>query len=115
MPGKLRGRTRGFVAESKGGERDSEIEGSGQVAHVAPDTRQRFEIEPPGDQLQDRRRVVTRVIDEAVLREWRDDDRRNARPGSPAIAPGRWHVVPEAAVLVVGDDDRRARPNGARL
>src|SRR5262249_48380819 len=72
--------------------RASEIEGSGQVAHVAPDARQRFEIEPPRDQLQDRGRVVARVIDEAALRERRDDDRWNARPGSPAIPPGRWHV-----------------------
>ena len=50
----------------------------------------------------------------AALGERRDDQRRDARRRAPAIAPARagrrWHVVPEAAVLVVGDDDQHARP-----
>ena len=35
--------------------------------------------EAPGDEAQDRGRVVLGVIDKVASRKWRDDERRNAR------------------------------------
>src|SRR5262245_54296780 len=95
--------------------RSSESERGGQVAHPSAHAGQRLEIEPTGDELQDRGRVVAGVVDEAAPGEGRDDDGGDAGGRSPAVAGGRRHVVPEAAVLVVGYDDRRALPGGARL
>src|SRR5438132_578219 len=44
--------------------------------------------------------------------------RRDTRPRPPAVAPAgtrrRRHVIPETAVLVVGDDHRHLRPLRAR-
>src|SRR6266481_5966973 len=84
----------------------AERERGRQVSHAGAYTRQRLEAEPARDQLQDRRRIVERMVDIAALAEGRDDDRGNARAGSPAIG-GRWRdVIPPPAVLVVRDDDR---------
>src|SRR5215471_17868584 len=67
------------------------------------------------DQLEDRGRVVRRAVDKALLGEGRDDDGRHARARAPAVALGWRHMVPEAAVLVVGDDHRDRVPDRAGL
>src|SRR5438067_2701098 len=85
-----------------------------QIACIRAYAGQWLEREAARDELDDRRRIVGRVIDVAALRERRDDDRRNARSRSPTISLGRRNVVPESAVLVVRHDDRRRRPQGAR-
>src|SRR6266508_2031942 len=91
-----------------------EIERVGEVAHVGTHSRERLELESSGDELDDRRRVVGRLVHIAALGEGRNDDRGNARARSPAVAParsrGRRHVIPVAAVLVVGDDHRHLCP-----
>ena len=67
------------------------------------------------DELQDGRRVVLGVVDEALLGERRDDDRRHARARAPLVDHRRRDVVPAAAVLVVGDDDGGVVPVRAVL
>src|SRR5207237_10744397 len=88
----------------------AEIERGGQVACTRTHAGQRLEIETAGNELEDRGCIVGRVIDVAALRERRDDDRRDARSRSPAVALGRRAVIPEATIFVVGHDDRGARP-----
>src|SRR5665213_1483503 len=55
----------------------SERKRVGQVAHHRPHAGQRLEVESVRDQLEDRRRVVERVIDIAALGERRHDDGRD--------------------------------------
>src|SRR3546814_2011709 len=66
--------------------------------------------EPPRDETRDRAGVVDRVIDLAVARVRRDDERRDARTRPPAIALGRRDMIPPAAILVEGDDDEHLLP-----
>src|SRR5258705_13145915 len=84
----------------------TEIESAREVPGIAPHARKRLEPKAPRHELQDRGRVVRRVVDVAALRERRHDDGRDARARAPAVAPARsrgWgHVIPVAAVLVVG-------------
>src|SRR5262249_50152075 len=93
----------------------SESERGGQIAHPSTHAGQRLEIEPTSDEPQDRGRVVAGVVDEGAPGEGRGGEGGEAGGRPPAVAGGRRHVVPEAAVLVIGDDDRRALPGGARL
>src|SRR5262249_46887044 len=60
-------------------------------------------------------RVVLGVVDESALGVRRDNDRRHARARPPTVAGRRRDVVPGAAVLVVGDDDRAVLPVRAVL
>ena len=50
------------------------------------------------------------MVDEAALREWRDNDCRHTRAGAPAVGDRRGNVVPAATVLIVGEDDERVCP-----
>src|SRR4051812_38504369 len=70
-----------------------------QIPELPPHARQRRQSKTPRQELQDRRRVVRRVIDKPALGERRNDDRRDPCSGSPAVALRRRHVIPEAAVL----------------
>lgn len=88
---------------------DLEVERGGQVLGVLIAIPKRTETETALNQLQDRGRIVDRVVDETLLGEGRDDDRRNAHAWPPAIDLGRGHVVPIAAVFVEGYDDDRFR------
>src|SRR6267378_2232364 len=74
---------------------------------------QRLQSPAVFDQRQDRCRVIAVVIDEMALGERRDDQRRHPDARAPAVDDGRRDVVPEAAMLVVRDDDRRGRPVGS--
>ena len=61
-------------------------------------------VESSLDQLQDRGRIVDRMVNEALLGKGRDDHRWHAHARTPLI-DDRWrHVIPIAAVLVEGDD-----------
>src|SRR3546814_16711977 len=71
--------------------------------------------EPPRDETRDRAGVVDRVIDLAVARVRRDDERRDARARPPAIALGRRDMIPPAAILVEGDADAHLIPLRALL
>jgi hypothetical protein len=62
------------------------------------------------DEAQNRDRIVGRVVDEAVLGERRHDDGRNACIGAPAVTLQRGDVIPDATVLVIGDDDQHVVP-----
>ena len=59
---------------------------------------------------QDRGRVVGLVVHEVTSSVGRDHERRDARSRTPAVHDRRRHVIPEAAVLVIGDDDRGVPP-----
>src|SRR5438552_12029097 len=84
----------------------TKVEGSGQIACARPHAGQRLESEAARDELDYRGRVVRRVIDVAAFCERRNDDRWDARAGTPAVAGRRRHMVPKASVFVVGHDDR---------
>src|SRR4051812_18691673 len=60
-----------------------------QVADVRAHAGQRLEAEAARDELEDRCRVVGRVVDVAALDSRADDQRRNARPGAELVAPAR--------------------------
>src|SRR5699024_5416573 len=79
------------------------------------DAGQRVEAEAPVEEALDRAGVARGVVDVAFFRVRRDDQGRDARARSPAVAPGRGDVVPPAAVLVDRDDDHRVRPLRALL
>src|SRR5271155_6242434 len=55
------------------------------------------------------------MIDEMPLGERRDDDCGHPRARPPAIDFRRRHMVPDAAILGVGDDDHRIVPYEALL
>src|SRR5438309_46319 len=67
----------------------AEVERGGQVACARTHAGQCLEIEAACDELQDRGRIVGRVIDVAAPRERRNDDRRDTRARTPFIALGR--------------------------
>src|SRR5262245_59991224 len=76
----------------------------------------RLELEALLDRLEDRERVVLNVIDERPFGEGRDDQSRNAVAFPPDAVVG-WmrNVIPESAVLVIGQNDQRVGPLGAVL
>src|SRR5438105_3674037 len=86
-----------------GGSGRGSLESVRQIVRRRIPLTERCEGEAAFDEFQDRRRIVLRVIDEALLRVRRHDDRGNARARAPAIAARRRHVVPSPAVLVVRD------------
>src|SRR5579872_3471000 len=90
-------------------ERVREVPGSRIARSERPKAIARF------DQLQDRGRVIDRVIDEAFLGEGRNQDRRDARSGAPTIDDGRRDVIPKAAILVIGYNDQAVLPERALL
>src|SRR5882672_7739683 len=81
-----------------------------QVARIRAHARQRPQPETPGDEFQNRRRVVRGVIHGTLARQRRYDDRRHPAPGSPVVPNRRRNVIPESAVLVIGHDDRDFGP-----
>src|SRR5258706_8835276 len=58
-----------------------------QVAGLLAHPRQWLQPEAPRDQLEDRARVVARVVNESALHLRADDDRRDARAGPEPVAP----------------------------
>src|SRR3954451_12444865 len=81
-----------------------------KIAELGSNTPQELELEAFRNELQDRRRVVDRVVHESLFGIRRRDDGRNARSGPPSIGSGRRHRIQKPAVLVMGYDDRKARP-----
>ena len=79
------------------------------------DAVQGWQLETARDEAQDRRRVHRGVVDEAAARIGRDDDGGDTRARSPAVALGRRHMVPQAAIFVIGHDDKHMRPLRALL
>src|SRR5260370_31259392 len=55
------------------------------------------------------------MIDMTFLGEWGDNDRRHARARSPGVNQRRTHVVPTAAVFIIGYDDGAIGPELAPL
>jgi hypothetical protein len=62
------------------------------------------------DEAHNRDHIVGRVVDEAVLGERRHDDGRNACTRAPAITLQQGDVIPDATILVTGDDDQNEVP-----
>src|SRR5262245_10863678 len=55
------------------------------------------------------------MIDKPPLREGRDDQRRDSGSGTPAVSFWRRCMIPEPAILVIGDDHHHTRPLRAFL
>ncbi len=91
------------------------IKRSGHISRSSVARAERLQAKPCLDQLQNRRRVVLGVIDKALLGKRPDHKRRNARTWSPAVDFGRRDMIPQPAVLVVGDDDQAVLPQIALL
>src|ERR1700676_1881315 len=72
--------------------------------------RQDRQVEAPGDEPQDGRRVVQRVIDMTFLGKRRYDHGGDARTRTPAVGLGRGDVIPKSTVLVKGDDNEHMGP-----
>src|SRR5215207_10669619 len=92
-----------------------ELQDPGQTLD-RPVARAREWVEPVAlaDQPQDRGGLELGMVDMPLARERGDHDRRDARPGPEEVGAGaggrpvrRRHMIPEAAVLVIGDDDDR--------
>src|SRR5688572_4917439 len=95
--------------------RTLEREGVAEIVGGRVARAERLQIVALLDEFQDGARVVLRVVDEALLGEWRDDERRHARAGAPFVDLGRRHMIPGPAVLVIGDDDCSAGPKRTLL
>src|SRR6516165_9750090 len=50
------------------------------------------------------------MVDKPLLREGRNDQRRDAGPGAPAVTFRRRDMVPKPTVFVIGDDHHHVRP-----
>src|SRR5262249_61046729 len=99
---RMASRVRSTVRVWQATKKRTRISGSkrgGQVAHPSPHAGQRLEIEPTGDELQDRGRVVASVVDEAAPGEGRDDDGGDAGCRPPAVAGGRGGARARSAAL----------------
>src|SRR3546814_4640334 len=72
----------------------SRAAGRDQRAFALDQAGELLQPEPPRDETRDRAGVVDRVIDLAVARVRRDDERRDARARPPAIALGRRDMIP---------------------
>src|SRR5829696_756668 len=84
-----------------------------KIAELGSNTPQELELEAFRNELQDRRRVVDRVVHESLFGIRRRDDGRNTRSGPPSIGSGRRHRIPKPAVLIMSYDDRQVLPLGA--
>src|SRR5882762_9859314 len=71
---------------------------------------QRFQSEAFFDRLENRKRVVLGVVHKTALGKRSDDDSRNARTIAPDAGDWRCHVIPAAAVFVIGYNDERVAP-----
>ena len=67
------------------------------------------------NEAEDRCRIVRRMIDPPSLCIWRYDNRGDPVTRAPAITLRRCHVIPEAAIFVIGDDDEHVLPLRALL
>src|SRR5947207_14526403 len=75
--------------------------------------RQRLQRPVVLDELEDRREVEGRVVDEAALRVRADQQRRGAEAVAVAVHLRRLDVVVPAAPVVVGPGERRTLPRRA--
>ena len=69
-----------------------------------------FQSETFFDRLENRKRVVLRVVHKMVLGMWSYDDSGNARTIAPDAGDGRCNVIPAAAVFVISHYDERLAP-----
>src|SRR4029450_10918394 len=84
------------------------IKGVQQIPCPVPHPWQRVERKTARDELDDRCRVVRRVIDIATLGIRRAEERRDACAWPPAVTLGRRDMIPEATIFIVGHDDHGA-------
>src|ERR1700722_5932872 len=91
-----------------------EIERRRHIGAAGVPCSERRQSEARLDQFQNGGRVIDGVIDKATFGERRDDQRRNPRARPPAVDDGGRDMVPEAAVLVIGDDDDAVLLSGLR-
>src|ERR1700730_8481734 len=92
-----------------------EVEGVQQVVRGNISTTQRRQVPAGFDELQDRRGLIGRVVDEVPFGIGRDNDGRDAKTWTPAIALRRWYVIPAPAGFAARDDDHAVLPNGTGL
>src|SRR6266404_5473919 len=69
-----------------------------------------FQSEAFFDCLENRKRVVLSVVHKMVLGQRSDNDSGNARTIAPDAGNWRCHVIPAAAVFVIGHNDERIAP-----
>src|SRR5260370_16880096 len=81
-----------------------------QRGGLSIDSAQWFQSEAVLDRLENRKRVVLRVVHKTTLGTRSDDDSRNARTIAPDAVDWRCHVIPTAAVFVIGHNDERVVP-----
>lgn len=84
------------------------VRGFLQACHFRVARTQRLEMVTVADRLEDRRRLIERMIHFGIV----ELSSRSTAPGYGCVAAGpttvRWrHVIPRAAQLVISDDDER--------
>src|SRR5688572_25527573 len=86
----------------RAGSPSSELKGVGEVVGAPVALFEWRQTPARLDEFEDGDRLVLGVVDEPLLRERRDDDRRNPLPRPPTVNDRRGDVIPAPAVLVVG-------------
>src|SRR5260370_14295056 len=81
-----------------------------QRGGLSIDSAQWFQSEAVLDRLENRKRVVLRVVHKTTLGTRSDDDSRNTRTIAPDAVDWRCHLIPTAAVLVIGHHAERVVP-----
>src|SRR5262249_9579833 len=103
------------VSAGRAGRSVCDVQGLLQACHLGVPWTQGLQMVAVLDQLEDRGRVIGRMIDSGFIELQRDQQRRNAgaraplvvRRGRGAMIAGRRHVIPSAAEFLIGDDDER--------
>src|SRR5450830_2124381 len=103
------------LAARQSGSGLAQVEGVGKIAHGLAYTRQFLKFKSTRNELDDGRCIVGCAVHIALLGIGRNDDRGNTAAWAPTVSLGRRGVIPETAVLVVGDDDGHVLPLGAGL
>src|SRR6266852_4483680 len=81
-----------------------------QRGGLSIESAQWFQSEAVLDRPENRKRVVLRVVHKTTLGTRSDDDSRNTRTIAPDAVDWRCHVIPTAAVFVIGHNDERVVP-----